>query len=130
MILRASDQQIVKKLGGYRGFVEKLVRDRWRAPVNWTISGVLPAEIIRSSWVVRCPFCAGAQVIDFGEAFFCVDCCMQANGFKAMGVLFPEDVDAIEAVLLKRPDPNTRNWCARESLEDLKRENIAHGIEV
>ena len=92
-ILRAADQQIVKKYGGYKAFVERLVRERWGSPVNWAIQGVLPAEINRSAWIVSCPFCAGAQVIDFGEPFFCVDCCMQANGFKAMGVLFRGVID-------------------------------------
>jgi len=34
----------------------------------------------------------------------------------------------VERLLSMRPDPNTRNWSAGETLHDLMRENAEHGI--
>lgn len=130
-IRKASDQPIVRKMGGYQRFVEKLVMDRWGTRVNWTIlARSVTAEIVRSNWVVRCPFCAGSQVVDLGEPFYCVDCCMQANAGLPMEIFVPTERREIERLLLMRPDPNTRNWLFGETVENLQAENLEHGLEV
>jgi len=129
-IKSAKDQFSVQKAGGYRQFVELHSARRWQTGVNWEVRGIVAAEIHRSAWVVSCPFCRNAQVAEFGEPFFCVDCVMQGNGFKAMGIIFPENIDKIERILLKRPDPNTRNWLLGETIEQLIAENIDHEVEV
>lgn len=128
-ILTANEQFIVRKMGGYRAFIDKLVRDRWQARVNWSdVQGEVAAEIVRSSWRVSCPLCAGASVIEPDEPFFCVDCMMQANDFKPMLVVWPDKRSEIETLLLRRSDPQRRNWLPGETVGDLLKENSEHGI--
>jgi hypothetical protein len=43
-------------------------------------------------------------------------------------IVWPVDPISIEAVLLMRPNPHTRNWVPPETLTDLIAENAAHGI--
>jgi hypothetical protein len=74
-------------------------------------------------WIVRCPFCLGAQLASEGDhRFFCVDC--QHRGTPAAGrwlqVVWPEERGAIENTLELRPVEN-RNWEA-ESVVELRAE--------
>jgi len=113
-------------------FVSKTIRQNWGQPLRiaWDEThGEVLAEVVRSSWRVKCPFCAGALVAEPGEPFFCVDCLMQANGFQPMRVIWPGNRHAIEVVLLHRPDPLTRNWLPNngETLDYLIFENEQHG---
>lgn len=132
LIRTANDQFIVIQMGGYREFVETVVKRNWAGAmaIDWDrLAGAVMAEVVRSDWRVKCPFCAGAQVIEPGEPFFCVDCLMQANGFRPMRVTWPENRDDIERVLLHRPDPLTRNWLPGqgETVDLLRLENQQHG---
>lgn len=43
---------------------------------------------------------------------------------------FPKSWKAIEKVLMARPVPQTRNWYPFESVGDLERENVDHGVPV
>lgn len=45
-------------------------------------------------------------------------------------VRFPSDGDEIEAVLKRRPVPETRNWEPGETVSDLKAENLSHGVGI
>lgn len=129
-IRTANEQPIIKKMGGYRAFVDALARDRWNASVNWSqVAGTVPAEIARGNWRVMCPYCSGAIVVEPGCDFWCPDCAMVGNQGAAMIVEWPVARDAIEYLLLKRPDPANWNWMPGESVDDLRRENILHGIE-
>ena len=131
LIKTANDQTPVQRVGNYRHWVDGMVMARWKMRVNWnTVGGSIGAEIVRSSWRVSCPFCAGAIVINPNDLFFCPDCAMQANQFKPMVVVMPNYRAEIERLLLKRPDPTRRNWLIGETIEQLRMENIAHGIEV
>lgn len=134
MLIRTANQQAtVKSAGGYRKWIETLVQQRWAHEIDWTeAQGVVGAEIVRSNWRVKCPFCSGAILYEPGELYFCPDCCNQANDFKAMTVAMPfaDYREKIEKVLLKRPDPNTRNWFPYETLAMLRRDNLEHGHEV
>src|SRR5215207_8414731 len=127
-IKTANDQPLVRTMGGYRTFVECLVGERWQQSVNWTTHGEVPAYVNRSAWAVNCPFCAGALAAEPGEPFFCPDCTMQGNGFMAMAVLWPDARGEIEALLVRRDDPNTRNWLTGETADDLARENAERGV--
>lgn len=131
-ILTANQQQAVIMAGGYRKFVEREAFMRWHAHVNWQPQGAVRAEVCASSWRVKCPYCADALVAEPGEMFYCVNCCMQGNGGKAMKVIWPEPAlrAGIEAVLLCRVAPETRNWLPHESLTELIRENLEHGMPV
>lgn len=77
-----------------------------------------------------CPFCAGAQVIEPGEPFCCVDCVMSGNEGYSMDVVYPEERAEIERILMLRPNPLNRNWLPHETIADLIAENLEHGIEV
>jgi len=129
-IRTADDMPVVKRYKGYRGFVEHLAFQKWSISVDWDTVGTVDAQIIRSNWICKCPFCNGAQVVNLTDPFYCVDCVMQANEFKAMAIVFPDEQRAIETILSKRPVPETRNWSNVETVDDLVRENSEHGIGV
>jgi hypothetical protein len=127
-ILTADAQPVVRENGGhYRAFVERLAQTYWNAPVNWSVHGSVMAYVNQSAWAAACPFCPNHQVVEPGQPFFCVNCMMQGNGFLAMAVSFPPNRAEIEAILLKRRSPNTRNWLLGETADDLRRENWTHG---
>jgi hypothetical protein len=62
-------------------------------------------------------------MIPYDTNFMCYDC-----GFIADTVVWPNDVEAIQALLNMRPGVHTRNWEVGETLNDLLIENIAHDI--
>lgn len=53
----------------------------------------------------------------------CLEC-----GAVYSSVEFPDDADDIEAQLMVRPHRENHNWMRSETVEDLRRENVAHGI--
>lgn len=44
------------------------------------------------------------------------------------GVNWPPNIADLERVLLSRPAPSARNWHPGETVEDLVRENLTHGL--
>ena len=137
LILEAKDQMAVIKRasGNYRGYIELHCRERWHAHASWEVDKSAPplyAEIAHAAWRVICDVCRDAFVIDFGEVYFCPNCLNAAHGGKARVVIFPSPTDreAIEMLLSLRPNPANRNWLPNETVEDLKLENIEHGITV
>jgi len=134
MIKFASHQETVRRAGGYRPWVDKLVRSRWgRGVVDWAPSGdPLYAQILESNWDTKCE-CGERMVVDVGQPFYCPNCENAVNGYKARPVIFPDNKlqKEIERILVLRPFPQNRNWIAPlETLDDLKQENIDHGIPV
>ena len=128
-ILNANDQYLVKNAGGYRSYMERKVFERWGKPAPlgfWDVGGeAITAFVINSSWAIQCPVCKELFVAQIGEPFPCPNC-----GSAARNVIFPENKDAIEVVLLARPDPRTRAWVPGETVDDLIAENIQHGLEA
>ena len=47
---------------------------------------------------------------------------------SGLAVLWPDARVEIEALLVKRDDPNTRNWLIGETVDDLARENAERGV--
>lgn len=104
-----------------------------RAPV-----GTVDAWIDEGRWLARCPRpgCGGAHVVgDVDPIFWCIYCGSTDNGGSPYGVRFPAVGlrTAIEALLLKRPEPQpfyarTRNWRVGETIEQLRAENAAVGL--
>lgn len=133
-IKQALDHNGPQGAGGYKGWVQKLTTLYWpraKVVINWkALEGSVNAKISHSVWCVQCPFCPGAILAQNGEPFFCPDCAMQGNNGHPMSVVWPENVREIETELVKRPDPNTRNWTPGETVEMLQAENRAHGIGV
>ncbi len=44
--------------------------------------------------------------------------------------VMPNDAGAIQRLLDKRPSRANRNWYPTETLEDLKAENVTHGVAI
>ena len=104
-------------------------------PSATTITGRVQARVNHGRWLVDCPGCNSALVIDLDEpVYMCVECGNSANGGAWLQVTLPRNRRAIEAELLKRPfgrnpaDAPTRNWEPGETVADLQRENAEHGI--
>ena len=92
---------------------------------------VLSAEVNHGRWLVRCPSCAGAELVDLEDLrFFCISCAMVGWGGKWLPVKMPSlsHRTKIEAELLKRPRRETRNWLPGETLKQLQAENAARGV--
>lgn len=130
-INEANDLQNVRQHGGYRAWVQKLLRLRWgwTKPLLWSEpKGETRAYVLRSNWVADCPHCNSTSVVQPGNVFYCPDCGMQGNALKPAALIMPAARADIEATLLKRPDPVTRNWLLTETVVDLQRENAEHGV--
>lgn len=92
-------------------------------------SPTVRAEVYQSRWIVKCPWCPGATILDPADLrFFCCDCC-NARAFNFyVPVERPPDWQAAVAQLMKRPDPATRNYLAHETLADLVAEDAERGV--
>ena len=105
-------------------------------PTEANISGEVAARINQGRWLVDCPGCNSALVVDLSQpVFMCVECGNAANDGKWFQVTIPTNRKAIEAELLKRPwngrnpaDAKNRNWEPGETVATLKQENTDHGI--
>jgi len=92
--------------------------------------GSVQAEINHGRWIARCA-CGGAEDVAPTEpVFYCLSCGNADNDGRVMKIEFPEDREAIEGVLLKRPDMENRNWQPGESVGDLDFENREHGLDM
>ena len=95
------------------------IRDPWEAtecPVPFVLGG---------KWVVVCP-CGDAPMAspEWDEAR-CFQC-----GAMYHGLAWPPDRVTLEALLVARPAAAVRAWLPHETLDELRGENAAHGIEV
>lgn len=91
------------------------------------LPGVAYAEANHGRWIAQCPapFCSSAMQIVIGQDAFL---CGGNGGCGATAPLvWPADPDGIQALLLMRPVPATRNWLPGETLEQLIAENAEHG---
>lgn len=85
------------------------------------------AEINHGKWIVKCPFCAGAEMADMNDPrFFCLSCYNQESS-DWLQVTFPKDRQKIEVELLKREQKN-QHWLPGETLTKLRKENKERGI--
>lgn len=86
---------------------------------------VVEAHASWSRWAARCGLCPWGtdlrRLTPYIECLFCG---------TVTEVIWPSDsmMDAVERLLMMRPDPSTRNWFPHETLHDLMFENGAHGI--
>ena len=100
-------------------------RNHGRSPVP---SGEAPAPILKAEvnhgrWIVRCPFCAGAEAADpDSPRFYCLTCFNEPVGNRFLAVQWPQNKEAIESELNKRPAEGSQNWLPHESVADLARE--------
>jgi len=105
-------------------------------PTAGNTSGEIAARINHGRWLVDCPGCNSALVVDLGQpVFMCVECANAGNAGKWFAVTVPRNRAAIETELLKRPwsgrNPSSavnRNWEPGETVATLRQENTDHGI--
>lgn len=84
-------------------------------------------------WVAKCLRCTNAEHAGpdpvsghtgglTGGGFHCRVCDLRC------GVVWPPNVDDIWRLLCARPDPANRNWEPPETIHDLLRDNLTHGV--
>lgn len=85
----------------------------------------LIAYVNHGRWIVDCPCGAGSATDPAWREARCFGC-----GTVYANVVFPPDEDRarIEALLMKRPRIEHRNWFPHERVDDLAAENVAHGV--
>lgn len=85
------------------------------------------ANVNSGRWIVPCPFCAGAEYVNFDDLrFFCCECRNAAAGHHPLAVTLPVEREQIEALLLERPEMVQQNWLPPETLQDLTDENAVY----
>jgi hypothetical protein len=81
------------------------------------------AYINHGRWVVNCE-CNGAGLTsrEFG-----ITCCFDC-GRVYKKIIFPENAQAIELLLLNRRNQTERNWNIGEPIESLEKDNSDRGV--
>lgn len=110
-------------------------RKSMQAPAQDGVTdGEILAYVNHGRWIAECPDCAGAQLVsELERRFWCLNCGNAAVNFAWRHVRMPQKRTAIEAELVIRPAARneraiTRNWLPGETVEDLQRENVEHGV--
>tara|TARA_Y100000310_G_scaffold162651_1_gene162607 strand:- start:67 stop:498 length:432 start_codon:yes stop_codon:yes gene_type:complete len=106
-------------------------------PLTDSCVGTIRPYVNSGRWVADCKTdgCAGAMVVSDAVRFFmCAECGNQGNNGNWYRVVFPQQRRRIEELLLRRPalkptNATTRNWNPDETVEDLERENVEHGLD-
>ena len=98
-------------------------------PTGRNTSGEVAARINHGRWLVDCPGCNSALVVDLSQpVFMCFECGNNHNGGKWLAVTIPGNRTIIEAELLKRPwngrnpaEAINRNWEPGETVATLNK---------
>ena len=81
--------------------------------------------INRGQWLMDCA-CRNAPSVSVEWE---LACCFECGAIYQGGLVFPSNREALERVVAARAR-NHRNWTPTESLEDVRRDNLARGDEV
>ena len=143
LLIIAGEQRLIGvdrngiEVRSYRDWVEKKLwplasRHGVALPPLETVSGEpLMAVVDANRWIVHCPTCKGAEFAwKTTPLVMCVTCWNGANPvpYSFRPVQFPPRMKALEAVLMARPNPTTRNWSPGETVKALEDENEAYGL--
>lgn len=93
------------------------------------------AHVNHGRWIADCPFpgCHGAEYVSVsGGLFFCCECRNLAVGHHPILVELPAESTRaqVEAYLVPRPTPATRNWRPEQPVKELRDENREHGVRL
>ena len=121
----------------YYGWIRRMASGNGMRPPaanGVTAGGDIQAYIDCGRWLAECPDCHSAQVIsDKTRDFWCLHCGNASIDFKWRHIRMPRNRKVLEDVLVLRPAARsdralTRNWKTGETVDDLKAENVAHGL--
>ena len=99
--------------------------ERGPGPLSRTAGATLAAEVNEGRWIVRCPYCPGAELASQTDPrFMCTSCSNRANGYSWRPVTFPKALPDIEAALDSR-EQRHQNWQQGETVAELVAENAA-----
>lgn len=116
--------------GSARGYIRKMQREIHKRGIAVTIkelekepTGVpVSARVWQGQWIADCE-CNSASFVDPEEpVFVCFGCGNRSNGQKPRPVIFPEDWQELERVLLERPVNDMAG------LTDLERAGMAKAV--
>ncbi len=86
-----------------------------------------PAIVNHGRWMVRCPWCSGAEMLYLTKLqFLCLSCLNKDADGRFITIDLPPFHNAIEVQLLKRPI-QFQNYEPGQTIEDLVKENNEHG---
>lgn len=111
--------------------VEWFVRGRWPADIRPDVdkSAAVFVRVRQGRWLALCPWChAAIYASELDRRFFCPLCGNVAVEGKWVPVVWPREPEAIEELLLVRPNPINRCWEPHETLDDLRAENRTAGL--
>jgi len=109
-------------------FARIISRKLNRQIVDEVDGDLVEAEINHGRWIVRCPYCTGAEIADREDpVFLCLSCFNETNGGKFRPVRFPADALKIENTLGKRKKEENQNWVPGETVVDLENETREKG---
>ena len=112
---------------------EHVCRRHWLAKVPFspqapTGGSRVAAYVSAGRWVVDCPDCKSAVLAPFTDRrFMCVECANRENDGRWRPVAWPDNRADIEFLLEMRPQQN-QNWAPGETLAQLAKENMEHGV--
>ena len=101
----------------------EIYRRAERAEFTTHKGGTVYAYVSWGRWLADCvtEMCGGAELVAPGHRMVCGSCMAEH------AVVWPDEPDAIEAELAPRP-VSKQSWNPGESVADLKRQNIEHGV--
>ena len=120
----------------YRGFLARRRVENGIEPVELPqgeeVGGDISGYVSAGRWIVECPNCGEGYLVDDQDLLFQCSACGTDGQWKR--VIMPADRDEIDRLLLLRPgwqgQAPHRNWAPGETVDDLRRENIEHGVGV
>ena len=93
----------------------------------------LPARLYHDQWIVECPDCHDAQFVwPETPQYLCAYCFNARLGGRWRRVAIPKESvrGEIEAIVGHRLFPHQRNWVPGETADDLRAENVDHGVSL
>lgn len=121
--LRFADRSPVTSAAAYLGWHRERLGDAGVAQA-WPCDLPVQARVNHGRWLTDCPNCKGGALT---HPVWKVACCGECGCVMRI-VEFPENVSAIEVVLLARSTRDVQNWVPGETVTDLLRENAEHGV--
>jgi hypothetical protein len=103
----------------YLGWHVSVVTRRGGNP--WDSPEPTKAYVNHGRWVANCVWCLTGMLT---QPHWRIACCGECGArYSSARVHFPENIEAIEKILLRRVRRDQQNWDDRQSVDELKKEN-------